>query len=142
MARDCHCLGAVEHFLRLGVFAIFDVDFGKRKARIEPVPLVDEVFHFVGFLVFGVRLFHLALLAIDVAEIAMAERYAKVRLSYKVHFERFAVVCPSGVDLLIFLEYRAYVGIVDGLSERAAECLLALERNSEYRVGGGIVVEA
>ena len=65
----------------------------------------------------------------------MAEGNAYIRINSQVQFHRLAVICPGGIGLSPALKYGTEVGIIDSLSEFAAERLLAGKGKTEYAVG-------
>ena len=97
--------------------------------------------HLEGGLVFFGCLLVLPSLLVERPEIGVAERYAEVAARIRVQRHRLAVTDPSGVYLPVVLEDSSEVGIVDGLSQRAAQLPLAFQSHAQHAVRTLVVAQ-
>ena len=90
--------------------------------------------HAVGRVILFQGLVQVPVLLRQLAEVDMAEGDAQVRVCLLVHLQRLLVVVPGRVRLPQLLLDSSQVGQVDGLSQCAAQRVLALQCQAEHAV--------
>ena len=131
---QCHALLQVG--IGLCVLALQHVNSGNGGHGLYRVPAVLVALHQrVGFVVLHQRAVILLGYLVQSAEVVVAERYAQRGVYPLVALHRAGVVHLGRVVLLVALVDSSQVGIVDGLSQVAAQLCLSCQCTAEGPLG-------